>query len=342
MANQEKSTLKDFWRSSKVAIIGGGSFGTVLANLAAKNCQEVRLWVRDEELARSINATRMNSRYLPQYQLESNISALSDLERVFEGEVQAVIWCLPSKVCREQAKRLAPFFKGSEIVLHATKGVEPGSLKRISEILTEELPTRRVGVLSGPNLAEEMAAGKPAAATVASVFSEVAEAGEILLGGEQFRIYRDQDLIGVEFAGTFKNILAIAAGSLDALQLGWNARALLITRGLAEMVRFGVVMGAKESTFLGLAGVGDLLATCSSPFSRNYRVGFRIARGEKLSEVLVDLGATAEGVVTSRSVWEFAQKKGVYMPITEAVNDLLDHRKQIEQIVRELMTVKIS
>lgn len=336
MTNPEKSTPKDFWRNSKIAVIGGGSFGTVLANLAAKNCQEVRLWVRSEESARAINATRINSRYLPNYSLNSNVAALSDLDRVFEGGLDAVIWCLPSNSCREQAKRLAPYLKGNEIVLHATKGVEPGTLKRISELLCEELPTRRIGVLSGPNLAEEIAAGKPAATTVASVFTEVAQAGELLLAGEQFRIYRENDVIGVELAGTLKNILAIAAGALDALQLGWNARAMLITRGLAEIVRFGVAMGAKESTFLSLAGVGDLLATCSSPLSRNYQVGYRLAQGEKLSQILDDLEATAEGVTTTNSVWKYAQLHGIEMPITESVNALLTHRKEIAEILQDL------
>lgn len=342
MPNQERSTLKDFWLNSKIAVVGGGSFGTILANLAAKNCREVRLWVRNEEAARAINATRTNARYLPDTVLKPNISALSDLERVFDGNLQAIIWCLPSKSCREQARRFAPLFRGNEIVLHATKGVEPGTLKRISEVLGEELPIRRIGVLSGPNLAEEIAAGKPAATTIASAFVEVAEAGECLFGSDDFRIYRETDVMGVELAGTLKNILAISAGALDALQLGWNARAMLITRGLAEMVRFGVVMGAKESTFLGLAGVGDLLATCSSPLSRNYRVGYRLAKGEKLVDILADLGATAEGVMTTRSVWDYALKHEVAMPITQAVNDMLDQKKEVEQIFRDLMGFKFN
>lgn len=331
-------TPKDFWNNTKVVVLGGGSFGTVLANLAARNCQEVRLWVRNEETARSINATRVNQHYLPELHLSANIAALSDLERVFEGEPQTVIWALPSSVCREQARRLAPLFRGGEIVLHATKGVESNTLKRVSEVLQEELPTRRIGVVSGPNLAHEIAVGQPAATTVASVFSEVAQAGEILLTNERFRVYREADVVGVEWAGTLKNILAIAAGALDALQLGFNARAMLITRGLAEMVRFGVVMGAKEPTFLSLAGVGDLLATCSSPLSRNFRVGARLAKGESLAQILADLGSTAEGVATTRSVWAFARKHGVKMPITEAVDELLKGERDIQEIIHELMT----
>lgn len=331
-------TEKDFWRNSRVAVLGGGSFGTVMANLAAKNCREVRFWVRTDEQARAINATRINAKYLPDLTLAANISAMSDPERIFEGGLQAVIWALPSRICRAQARLLAPRFVGDEVILHATKGVEPGTMSRISEILRSELPAPRIGVISGPNLAGELAAGQPAATNVASVFDEVIDAGEAILSSDTFRIYRASDVIGVEWAGTLKNILAIAAGALDALQLGWNARAMLITRGLAEMVRFGVAMGAKESTFLGLAGVGDLLATCSSPLSRNYRVGFRLAKGDALETVISELGSTAEGIATTRSVWAYAQAHGISMPITEAVENLLERRAPVSEILHRLMT----
>lgn len=331
-------TEKDFWRNSKVAVIGGGSFGSVLANLAAGNTREVRVWVRDEETARAINATRTNVDYLPGMDFRPNIAALSDVERVFEGGVNAVIWALPSGVCRAQARALAAAFNGEEVVIHATKGIEPGSMKRISEILAEELPCRRIGVISGPNLAHEIAKGEPAATVMASRFAEVVDAGMQILSSERFRIYPARDVIGIEWAGTLKNILAIAAGAVDALKLGWNARAALITRGLAEMVRFGVAMGAEQGTFLGLAGVGDLLATCSSPLSRNYRVGQRLAQGETLASVLESLGSTAEGVRTTESVYEFARANGITMPITEAVFHLLKEGADIHGIIHQLMT----
>ncbi len=330
-------TEKDFWRNSKVGIIGGGSFGTVLATIASRNCQEVRLWVRGEEQARAINGTRINTRYLPQLQLPQNIVAHSTFERVFEGGLGAVVWVLPSKACRENARAVAQHFTGREILFHATKGIEAGSLKRISEVLREEIPCPRIGVISGPNLADEIGRGLPAATTVASDFNEVLKAGEALFSSDRFRIYQEKDVIGAEWAGTLKNILAIASGALDALQLGWNARAMLITRGLAEMVRFGIAMGAKEETFLGLAGVGDLLATCSSPLSRNYRIGFRLAKGEKLDAVLADLGSTAEGVITARIVREFAQKHRIEMPITEAVYQLLEQQLPAQEAVLSLM-----
>jgi glycerol-3-phosphate dehydrogenase (NAD(P)+) len=329
---------KDFWSKSRVAIIGGGSFGTVLAQLVAKNALEVRLWVRTEEQARVINATRTNPDFMKDVTLAPNIKACSDPAKIFEGGVQAVLWALPSSACREQARRLAPFFSGDEILIHATKGIEEGTLKRISEVLREEIPCPRIGVMSGPNLAVELGRGEPAATVVASNFDEVLEAGKFLLHNERFRVYTDHDVVGVEWAGTLKNILAIASGALDAMNLGWNARALLITRGLAEIVRFGKALGAQESTFLGLAGVGDLLATCSSPLSRNYRVGYKLAQGEKLDKVIAELGAVAEGVRTVMSVREFAKEHGISMPITEAVYHLLQSDASVQQILHKLMT----
>jgi glycerol-3-phosphate dehydrogenase (NAD(P)+) len=337
-------TEKDFWRNSKAAVIGGGSWGTALANLIAPNCRETRLWVRAEEQARQINATRV-TKYLPEMQLHERITAVCERDRALDWQddpahegVKAIIWALPSKVCREQARLFARYFRGDEVILHASKGVEHGTMKRVSEILREELPCPRIGVISGPNLAGEISRGEPAATVVASAFTEVVEAGQALFGGDKFRIYGGSDVIGVEWAGTLKNVLAIASGALDGMKLGWNARAMLITRGLAEMVRFGIAMGAKESTFLGLAGVGDLLATCSSPLSRNYRVGFRLAQGEKLQAALAAIGSTAEGVETTRNVWEFARSRGIYMPITEGVHELLFEGVDVAEVLKRLMT----
>jgi len=329
---------KDFWRNSKVAVIGAGSWGSVLANLVAPNCREVRLWTRSEEQAKSINATRVNAEYWSEMRLHERIRAMTERERTFEGGVHAVIWALPSKVCRDQAREFAPLFSGEEVLLHATKGVEQGTLKRVSEVLREEIPCPRIGVISGPNLANEIAHGEPAATVVASSFKEVVEAGQALLASERFRVYGDSDVIGVEWAGALKNILAIASGALDALKLGWNTRATLIIRGLAEMVRFGKAMGAKTETFLGLAGAGDLLATCSSPASRNYTVGFRLASGETIDQILQSLGQVAEGVRTAEIVDEFAKAHGIYMPITAGVRTLVSGGASAQQVLQHLMT----
>jgi glycerol-3-phosphate dehydrogenase (NAD(P)+) len=331
-------TQKDFWRNSKVAVIGAGSWGSVLANLAAPNCRELRLWTRSEEQARSVNATRFIAQYWPEMRLHEKIRAVTELDRAFEGDVDMVIWALPSSAARSMAKEFAKYFKGHEILLHATKGIEPGTMKRVSQILVEEIPCPRIGVISGPNLADEIARGEPAATVVASSFKEVIEAGKEIFSGDRFRVYGDTDVIGVEWAGTLKNILAIASGAIDALKLGWNTRATLITRGLAEMVRFGTAMGAEQSTFLGLAGAGDLLATCSSPRSRNYRVGFQLGSGKKIEQILAELGSTAEGVGTASSVHKFALSRRIEMPITEGVFHLIQGEASAQEVLHQLMT----
>lgn len=329
---------KDFWRNSKIAVIGGGSWGSVLAKIAAQNCGEVRVWMRDTDQARAINSTRSNPDYVSEMAFPSNVLAVNDIERVFEkGGVQAIIWALPSKACREQARRFAPFIRGDEIVLHATKGIEDGTMKRVSVMLKEELPCPRIGVISGPNLASEIARDEPAATCIASEFDEVIEGGVALFTTPRFRVYAADDVIGIEWAGTLKNIYAIAAGALDELKFGWNTRSLMITRGLAEMVRFGTAMGGKEGTFLGLAGVGDLFATCSSPLSRNYRVGQMLARGQKLEEVLSQLGAVAEGVRTTQIISKFSAERGIYMPITQGVNEIVTGGKPVVDVLRSLM-----
>ncbi|MCC7441041.1 MAG: NAD(P)-dependent glycerol-3-phosphate dehydrogenase [Bdellovibrionales bacterium] len=333
---------RDFWRKSTIAVIGGGSWGTVLANLAAENCPEVRVWLRDEESVRAVNATRSHPKYLPDIKLNARIRALHDFERVFDGGVHAVIWALPAKACRERAREAARFFTGSEVLLHATKGVESESLKRISVVLEEEIPCPRVGVISGPNLAHEIATGKPAATVVASRFREVVEAGQEILSTSKFRVYGGTDVIGVEWAGTLKNVIAIASGWLDGLGLGENARAMLIARGISEMVRLGTAFGGQQSSFLGLAGVGDVIATCTSPLSRNYRVGLGLAQGLSLDAILEELGSTAEGIQTARTVWVFSRERRLHVPIFERVHRVLIGELSVAQALDELMSEPVS
>ncbi len=328
----------DFWSNSKVTVLGGGSFGTVLANLVAQNCSQVTLYLRSEEQSRTLNATRMNPSYSKDLTLDPKIRAVSTYEKAFEAKPDLVLFALPSYVTREQARLTAGYFSGSEIVLHSTKGIEENSLKRISVVLSEELPIKRIGALSGPNLAGEIVKNEPAATMIASAFDDVVEAGEALFNTPRFRVYTSRDIIGVEWGGTLKNIFAIAAGILESLGLGWNTKSLLLSRGLAEMARFGVAMGAEPETFLGLAGMGDLIATCSSSQSRNFRVGYHLAKGAKLEDVLKDLGQVAEGVRTTRIVFEYAKTRGVEMPITETVYQILQGTWSVERGVEHLMT----
>ena len=329
---------KDFWSKSKIAVIGGGSFGTVLAHVAAQNCESVTMYVREEEQMRAMNSTRMNPKHVKELVLDPKLKAVSSYEKVFEHAPDLVIFALPSHATRVQAKLVAKFLKGHEIVLHATKGIEEQSLKRISTVLGEELPIIRIGAISGPNLAGEIAKGEPAATVVASPFDDVIIAGEAVLSTPRFRVYTAHDIIGVEWGGTLKNIFAIAAGILESVGFGWNTKALLLSRGLAEMVRFGVAMGANPETFLGLSGMGDLIATCSSNQSRNFRVGYHLAKGQKLEDVLAELGQVAEGVRTVRIVYEFAKERNVEMPITEAVYKIVQGEWNVEQGVAHLMT----
>jgi glycerol-3-phosphate dehydrogenase (NAD(P)+) len=329
---------KAFWSNSHIAILGGGSFGTVLANLAAKNVAHVSLYVRAEDQARQLNSTRMNPSYVKELVLDSKIRAVSQYEKVFETSPELVVFALPSHATREQSKIIARHLKGHELILHATKGIEEQSLKRISEVLREELPLMRIGAISGPNLAGEIAKNEPAATVIASPFREVIEAGEQVFSTDRFRVYTSTDIVGVEWGGTLKNIFAIASGILDSVGFGWNTRALLLSRGLAEIVRFGVAMGAEPETFLGLSGMGDLIATCSSNQSRNFRVGYQLAKGEKLEDVIANLGQVAEGVRTTKIVYEFARERNVEMPITEAVYKILQGQWSVEQGVQHLMT----
>ena len=327
---------KDFWSNATVAVIGGGSWGTVLAALAASHCQRVRLYLREEEQARALNATRTNGRYLPKFILDPKIQAHSDLSQIFADHVHAVIWALPSRACRTAALEVSPYLQGDELILHATKGVEETTLQRISEILGETLPCRRIGVLSGPNLVAEMVRGEPTATCIASRYPEVCEAGLALLGQANFRVFTSRDVVGTEWAGVLKNVYAIASGVMEAQGLGHNSRALLMTLGLGEMIQFGQSAGAQIETFHGLAGMGDLLATCSSPTSRNYRVGYRLAQGENLSSIIEELGGVAEGVQTAASVCLYAEQHGLHLPIAQGVSALLRQEITPERFVKEI------
>ena len=313
-----------FWRKSRVAVIGGGSWGTVLAQLIAPQVQEVRVWVRREEIARQIQSTRTHPRYGDLLRLHEHLWFFSERERVFEGDVDAVIWALPSSATREQARAFAPFLKGHEIVIHATKGLESQSLKRMSEVLLEEWIPQRIGVLSGPNLADEVARGEAAASVIASRFEEVIDVSKALFPIERLKLFGSRDVIGVEWAGALKNILAIGSGALEGWGKGWNLRSAFLSLGLQEMVRMGCEMGAEERTFFTPAGVGDVIATCSSHLSRNYRVGRMRAQGTPLEEALSQLGATAEGVFTTRNLLAFSKKRGMRLPVCEWVGMILE------------------
>jgi glycerol-3-phosphate dehydrogenase (NAD(P)+) len=308
--------------STRVAVIGGGSWGTTVAGLIAANGHEVRLWMRDPGQAAQLNASRQNARYLPGVTLPPNIEATASLEDAAYG-CQTLFLMVPSHSLRAIAGELGDYLDGSRILIHGIKGIEPASFKRMSQLLREETCCRQIGVMSGPNLAKEVAAGHPSATVIASRFQEVIDAGIELLKSKTFRVYGNDDVVGTELGGSLKNVLAIASGLAHGLGFGDNTMALLLTRGLTEMTRLGTSLGAHPQTFSGLSGIGDLMATCFSPLSRNYQVGFRLAKGEALEAITADLRQVAEGVRTTQTVAEYARAHGVYMPITEGVYRVL-------------------
>lgn len=306
----------------RVGVVGGGSWGTVLAHLAATNGHAVSLWLRDPEAAAAINATRRNAKYLPDLELHPGLTATADLESL-GASCGVILVVVPSHALRETMARLGETLDGSHILIHAIKGIEPDTFKRMSQILIEETCCKKIGVLSGPNLAKEVALGHPSATVIASGYQEVITAGTEILKSKTFRVYGNPDVVGTEIGGSLKNIMAIAAGMADGLGFGDNTKALLLTRGLAEITRLGVGLGADPLTFSGLSGIGDLMATCFSPLSRNFQVGNRLAKGEGLEAIRADMNQVAEGVRTTRTVALYARTHGIYMPITEGIYRIL-------------------
>lgn len=322
----------------RVAVVGGGSWGTTLAHLAAvAGDEEVVLWMRDAEAVAELNEERTNRRYLGDVRLAPTVRATTDLGDAVAGS-RLVIVCVPSGAFREVAGAAGEFVTGDQVLLSATKGLEPRTFVRMSQVLTEETCARKVGAISGPNLAKEMIAGQPSATVVASRYREAIVVGARLLHSRVMRVYGNQDVKGVELAGALKNVVAIATGVAQGLGLGINVRAMLITRGLAEVQRLGVRLGADPLTFSGLAGIGDLLATASSELSRNFRVGVGLARGRGLAEVLEEIGEVAEGVNTTQVALELARSVDVPLPITEGVGRLLFDGGTPRSVLDDLMT----
>lgn len=305
----------------RVTVLGGGSFGTAIANLASRNGCDTCMFIRDDAVAKEMQETRRNQRYLPDFVMDENLSFTNDLEFAVRDR-DLILVAIPSSNFREVLRQVAPFITG-QVVVSLTKGIEPDSFALMSDIIREELPQVAYGVLSGPNLAKELMAGLPAGTVIASPSEAVRAAVHQALASALFRVFANTDVQGVELGGALKNIYAVAMGMGAAYHLGENTRAMLLTRALAEMSRFAVKLGANPLTFLGLSGVGDLIATCSSPLSRNYQVGFALGNGKTLEEAVKELGQTAEGINTIRQVRAQALALDVYMPLTCALYDVI-------------------
>ncbi len=326
-----------------IAIIGAGSWGTALAVLFAANGHHVRLWGREPELISNLIRERQNSRYLPGIALAPSILPTSDLSHALIGS-SVTVFAVPCGALREAASASAPFVDERSLIISAAKGLEENSGLRMSQVLAEVMSSpdvlQRVVALSGPNLAVEIANGSPTASVAASINPKAALRTQQLFLGDPnptFRVYTGTDVTGVELGGAIKNAIAIGAGILEGLGYGDNSRAALMTRGLAEAIRLGVAQGAQMSTFLGLSGVGDLIATGGSRLSRNYRVGYALGQGCKLEEILEELGQVAEGVPTTRVLCDLAARSGVEIPLCAALHAILFEGRPIRQMIQELM-----
>ncbi|MCP4880754.1 MAG: NAD(P)H-dependent glycerol-3-phosphate dehydrogenase [Gammaproteobacteria bacterium] len=306
----------------RVLVIGGGSFGTVLADIVANNGYASCLWMRDEDRATKIRNSRINERYLPGFRLHADLQISTHLETAI-AEADTILFSVPSKVFRDVLDQVKDFVRPEQYLVTTTKGIEPEHFLLMSQVLEVYFPNNPIGVISGPNLAKEIAARHLAGTVVASDHEDLRQRMQDLLQCAFFRVYASNDRYGVELGGALKNIYAIAAGLSAAMDMGENTRSMLMTRSLAEMSRLAVQMGANPMTFLGLSGVGDLIVTCNSPLSRNYRVGFALGQGKCLEAAVAELGEVAEGVNTLALVKQQSDKLGVSMPLVDALYSLV-------------------
>ena len=323
----------------KIGVIGAGSWGTTLANVLAKKGYDVTLWAYETDLVARMRETRINDLYLEGITLSTNLSYTNALADAVQDR-QVLVLVSPSQVMRNVLKQLKPYLADDSLLVSAAKGIENDTLLTMSEVLQEVLGPeveQRCTFLSGPSFAREVAVEQPTAVAVAAENLDVAHRVQELFSTEYFRVYTNQDVVGVEIGGAMKNVIALASGVGDGLGFNHNARAALITRGLVEIARLGEAKGAQEATFYGLAGMGDLLLTCTGDLSRNRSVGIELGRGRKLDEILNQMHMVAEGVRTTLSAHQLATKLGVAMPITEQMHQVLYEDKDPKQAVADLM-----
>ena len=324
----------------KVAVLGPGSWGTALAQVLAENGHEVRLWGNHEAQIDEINTYHTNRHYLPDLKIPESIKGEKNLKNAVK-DADAVLFVVPTKAIRSVAQEFAQVVENKPVIIHASKGLEQDTHKRISEVLIEEIPEEHrqgVVVLSGPSHAEEVAVHDITTISAACKDEELATYVQKLFMNDYLRIYTNPDVIGVEMGAALKNIIALGAGALHGLSYGDDAKAAIMTRGLAEISRLGVAMGANPLTFIGLSGVGDLIVTCTSVHSRNWRAGNLLGKGHKLDEVLENMGMIVEGVSTTKAAKELSDSMNVSMPITETIYDVLYNGKDVRQACQELMT----
>ena len=328
---------------NRIAVIGSGSWGTTLACMFARAGRTVTLLVRSEEEVTGLRSMGENARYLPGVRLPVQLMIDSDPQRALRN-CQVMLFAVPSQTMRQNVATIRPHVPPDAGIISCAKGLERGTLQRMSEVIADELGARpeRVGALSGPNLAREVIENKPAVSVVAANGATAARTAQVLLTTPQFRVYTSDDVVGVELAGALKNIIALGAGIADGLQAGDNAKAAFMTRGLAEIARLGRALGANPLTFAGLAGLGDLVATCASPHSRNRRLGQALAEGLTLEAAQARLGQVAEGVTTVRTARDLAARHRIEMPITDQLHAILFEGKALRESIVELMQREVK
>ncbi|MBU5439600.1 NAD(P)H-dependent glycerol-3-phosphate dehydrogenase [Tissierella sp. MSJ-40] len=322
--------------TEKIGVIGGGSWGTALAILLSEKGYQVEMWLRDKLQVEEIENSRENKKYLPNVKLPSNLKVTNDLEKVsFNKDV--ILLSVPTHGVRETLYNCKRYINKDQIIVNVAKGIENDSLLRISEIVKEILPQNKYSILSGPSHAEEVAKNMPTTVVSASEDKTVAEFVQDLFITPFFRVYTNPDVVGVELGGSLKNVIALGAGISDGLECGDNTKAALMTRGIIEMARLGEKMGANTSTFAGLSGIGDLIVTCTSMHSRNRRAGILIGEGKTLEQSIKTVGMVVEGIKTTKSAYELAEKYGVIMPITKEIYGVLYEGKDVKNSVINLM-----
>ncbi len=320
---------------SYITVVGAGSWGTTLASILATKGFDMALWVYEKDLADEIASTRINSVYLPGVTLPDNIKITNSFQDALR-KTRYIVNAIPTQFTRSVFGQALPYIEDEAIIVSVSKGIERGSLMTVSSIL-KEIAHHPVAVLSGPSFAKEVIKKLPTAVTLAAEDKNAGLLLQEIFNVNNFRVYTHDDLIGVELGGALKNVMALAAGIADSLGLGNNARASLITRGLVEMTRLGVAMGAKERTFSGLSGIGDLVLTCTSPLSRNYTVGTKLGQGLKIKDILGEMKSVAEGVPTAESAYQLSKKYGIDMPIVEQIYKVLYEDKEVFVAVKDLM-----
>lgn len=327
-------------KNTKIGVVGAGSWGTALANLLAVNGFEIDLWAYETEVCEQIKNHRENKIFLPGFTLEPNLHPTNDIEKVVKNK-DILLLVVPSHLMRETGEKISQMVSKETIIVTASKGIENVTHLTMVDIIKEtieQIPEKNLCVLSGPSFAKEVAQKLPTVVTVASKDIAVAEYIQHIFANPYFRVYTNDDTVGVELGGAIKNVIAIAAGITDGLGLGLNTRAALITRGLVEMKRLGDVLGANPHTFAGLSGVGDLLLTCTGSLSRNHTVGFKLGSGKKLKEILSEMRMVAEGVKTTKSVYNLSKKLGVELPICDEIYNIIYEEEDPAVSVQRLMT----